>query len=322
MLSDGTVAHLYQLENEHLRVDVTDYGVRLVSLVLKQSGNGPDQQLIMGQFSLAEYERDSTYAGAVVGRTCNRIAQSQFVLAGETYTLEANEDRHHLHGGFSGFHRRCWRVTPSPESLLFEYESPAGEGGYPGNVKVWVRISLDENALRYEFGGTSDHLTLLDMTNHAYFCLDDSGNVSDHELQIKADYFAPIDREMIPTGELKPVDQTPFDYRASKRVGAEIADDDQVLLANGYDHAFLLDSESSSQVTLYSPRSRVEMTVQTDLPAVQLYTGNYLPNKYAALCLETQHLPNACNQANFKTPVCSPDNPYEAQTTFRFRYRG
>lgn len=321
-MADGTAALLYRLENEQLQVDVTNYGARLVSLVFKDTLEHKHQQVILGQWSLAEYEQDMNYVGAIVGRTCNRIENARFELAGSSFELDTNEGRHHLHGGSHGFHNRCWRGTAGIGEVLFEVQSLDGESGYPGTVNAWVRIGITDATLHYEFGGTTDQLTLLDMTNHAYFCLDDSGDVRAHELEIQASRFAVVNAELIPTGELRSVAETPFDFRSSKPLGQDIdVTDEQLSLAQGYDHAYLLDHSAASAATLYSAKSNIEMKVTSDSPALQFYTGNFLPCPRSALCLETQHLPNACNQQGFAAPICAPDKPYQAHTSYHFRRR-
>ena len=311
--------HLYRLQNEHLQIEVTNLGVRLVSMIYL--GSNLHQQLVLGQWSLAEYEKDRNYVGAVVGRTCNRIQGARFELDGEAFQLDANEGQHHLHGGESGFHNCCWQVTNESDGLLFKLESQDGESGYPGRVDAWVRISLIGASLQYEFGGRTDQPGLLDMTSHSYYCLDDTGSIEHHELTLASDRYAVINDEMIPTGELRSVAGSPFDFREKQALGKLRSTDPQLILANGFDHAFTLQDHASPAALLFSPESNIEMAVWTDLPALQLYTGNHLDKPYSAVCLESQHLPNACNQPGFKAPVIRPDDTYRTYTRFDFRLR-
>ncbi|MFT7243100.1 MAG: aldose 1-epimerase [Candidatus Azotimanducaceae bacterium] len=323
MLQDGSPAILYHLENDLLELDISNYGARLVSLRYKPL----NQQLVMGQWPLAHYLEDQSCFGAVVGRTCNRISQAQFELDGVRYQLEANEAPHHLHGGSDGFQNRCWDVEMQANALLFTIESRHGEGGYPGDVNASVYITLEGAELSYEYRATVDRPTYVDLTNHAYFSLDNSGTILDHELMINAQGFAAVDESLIPTGDIQNVNQSPFDFRIAKTLRSGIDQPDlQLQFGNGYDHSYLLDKNQSGcstppAVTLYSPQGRIEMQLSTTAPAVQLYTGNFLDKPHSALCLETQHLPNACNQAGFQAPLATAVEPYFCQTNFCFRMR-
>ncbi|MFT7138401.1 MAG: aldose 1-epimerase [Candidatus Azotimanducaceae bacterium] len=324
---------MFHLENDLLELQVSNYGARLISLRYKPL----NQQLILGQWSLANYLQDLSCFGAVVGRTCNRIENAQFELDGVQYHLEANEAPNHLHGGSEGFQNRCWAAEVEANALIFTIESCDGEGGYPGNVVASVRITLEGGQVGYEYHAVVDRPTYVDLTNHAYFSLDNTGSILDHELMIAAQRFAAIDEALIPTGSLKNVDQSPFDFRVPRTLQSGIEQHDpQLKLGNGYDHSYLLDSDllkSRSQggdrldktmqpaATLYSSKSRIEMQLFTTAPAVQLYTGNFLDKPNSALCLETQHLPNACNQHGFEAPLTTPVEPYFSRTDFCFRMR-
>ena len=323
MLPDGSPAILYFLENDQLELAVCNYGARLVSLRYKPL----NQQLVMGQWPLSSYLQDQSCFGAVVGRTCNRISQAQFELDGVRYQLEANEAPHHLHGGSDGFQNRLWGVEVQANALLFTIESRHGEGGYPGDVMASVHITLEGAQLSYEYRASVDRPTYVDLTNHAYFSLDNSGTILDHELMISTQGFVAIDEALIPTGEIKSVDQSPFDFRIPKTPRSGIDQPNlQLQFGNGYDHSFVLDKNQlggpmTPAVTLYSPQSRIEMQLSTTAPAVQLYTGNFLDKPHSALCLETQHLPNACNQTGFQAPLATPVEPYFSQTNFCFQTR-
>jgi len=314
-LSSGEVVDQYRLENNCLDLSVSNYGCRLLSLRYKPL----NQQLVMGQWSLPEYEQDTSYSGAIVGRTCNRISEAQFDLEGIRYLLDANEAPHHLHGGFHGFHNRCWTTLPTVDGILFETVSEHGEGGYPGAVRASVKISLQGSRLIYDYSASSDRLTYVDMTNHTYFCLDNSGSILDHQLRISSHQYIPVNQSLIPTGEILPCQETPFDFYRSKPVGQDIHDDHpQLAIGHGYDHSYLLDETKVVVAELYSPLSHIVMKVESDAPAVQLYTGNHLNAAHSALCLETQNLPNACNLQGFSKSLVKPGSPFLSRTVFDF----
>jgi aldose 1-epimerase len=314
-LSNGESVDQYQLENECLELSVSNYGCRLVSLRYKAL----NQQLVMGQWSLSEYQEDTSYSGAVVGRTCNRINEAHFELEGVRYALDANEASHHLHGGSHGFHNRCWTAQTMADGIVFETTSDHGEGGYPGFVKASVKLSLQGSRLIYDYRASADRLTYVDMTNHTYFCLDNSGSILDHQLRISSHQYIPVNQSQIPTGEILPCQDTPFDFSRRKPVGQDIHDDHpQLAIGRGYDHSYLLDSTKDIVAELYSPLSHILMKVESDAPAVQLYTGNHLNAVHSSLCLETQHLPNACNQQGFLKSLVKPGSPFESRTVFDF----
>lgn len=317
-LSSGEAVDQYQLENDSLELSVSNYGCRLLSLRYKPL----NQPLVMGQLSLPEYEQDTSYSGAVVGRTCNRISEAQFELEGIRYSLDANEAPHHLHGGSHGFHNRCWTAQPTADGIVFETASEHGEGGYPGTVKASVKLSLQGSRLIYDYRASADRLTYVDMTNHSYFCLDNSGSILDHQLRISSHQYIPVNQSLIPTGEIQPCQETPFDFSQWKPVGQDIHDDHpQLEIGRGYDHSYLLDSAQVIAAELYSPLSHIVMKIESDAPVVQLYTGNYLSTAHSALCLETQHLPNACNQQGFLESLVKPGSPFVSRTVFDFSVR-
>ncbi len=301
-----------------------DYGLRLVSLEL-QLTNGGRQQLIQGGWPLADYEQDSAYQGAVIGRSCNRIRAGLLALNGKQFQLDQNEGDHHLHGGFNGLHNRVWRTEPNKNGLESKTRLSDGESGYPGNVDITVQITISDGSLNYFYSAKSDQDTVLDLTNHAYFCLDDSGTIAEHFIQVDADLFAPIDDEFIPKGELLDVTSTPFDLRSYTRIQKVLTSDSrQLALAAGLDHAFLLKTKRDTGrcARLKSLVSGIEMEVLSSSPAIQVYTGNHLPQPHSAICLETQHLPDACHHAKFQTPVLRADQFYEASSCYRFTQGG
>jgi aldose 1-epimerase len=306
------------IETDCLKAVVLDYGLRLVSMEWKSSDF--HQRLIQGGWPLSVYEKDDAYHGAVVGRTCNRIAGGQLYLNGRMYQLDRNEGDHHLHGGNSGLHNRVWQVDTNGCQLLAQTRLLDGESGYPGNVDVRVSISLEQNALCYQYEAVSDQDTLFDVTNHAYFCLDQTESVLEHELQIFADYFVPVDEDLIPVGELQAVaSASAFDLRSPQTVGRVLAQQNELLSrCGGIDHCWLLNDAGMPAAVLRSEISRIELSVFTSFPGLQVYSGNYLPTPHSAICLETQHLPDACHHESFDTPMLKAGERYLSWSRYEF----
>lgn len=321
-LANGHKVFATELKHGRLTAVVLDYGLRLCSLDFMKS-RGRLQPLVLGGWPLSVYEFDSAYHGAVIGRTCNRISEGQLQISGKRFQLDQNEGVHHLHGGFSGLHNRVWQVASDRTSLLATTKLSDGESGYPGNVQVEVKITNTGDALVYEYSAVTDADTVIDMTNHAYFCLDDSGTILEHELQLAGDQIAMIDEVMLPTGELMSVRDTPFDFKSATRIGTRIGENHpQLILAAGYDHSWLIaeegDAEGRRMATLRSPRSAIGMSVVSSSPAVQVYTGNHLSSRHAGVCLETQHLPDSFNQTGFKQPIVHANESYQAWSRYEF----
>lgn len=311
------------LSHGQLSAVILDYGLRLVSLTFKLP-SGKAQALVLGGWSIANYEQDQAYHGAVIGRTCNRIAGGELRLTDAIFSLDKNEGGNHLHGGYNGLHNRVWQVEVDSMGLCAHTTLADGESGYPGNIKLEVNIFIVEDRLCYEYSAVSDRDTVLDLTNHAYFCLDDTHSILQHELQIPADRFVPVNDQMLPTGVLQPVANTPFDLNSSTTIGERLeSNHEQLSLARGFDHSWLLTGGDQHQVgRLVSPISGVEMLVTSTSPAVQVYTGNHLPNPHSGICLETQHLPDACHHAEFTDPVLKAKARYTAWSHYGFRYCG
>lgn len=308
-----------RFKNGRLEAVILDYGMRLTSL---EFDTGPEdcQQLVRGGWSLAEYEADESYHGAVVGRTCNRIRDGRLEINGQNFQLDCNEGAHHLHGGFSGLHNRVWDFELQNQSLRFSTTLFDGESGYPGQVQVRVTVSIENNTLIYEYAGGSDADTLLDLTNHAYFSLDDTDTIENHLLRVASDYFAPVDSGMIPLGELCAVKNSPFDLNDLCTIGTALAQDhDQLGLAKGFDHSWLLKHDDDAVVELKSTVSGISMKVFTSCPAVQVYSGNYLEAPHSAICLETQHMPDACHHKVFSAPWLKGGETYRSITRYQFR---
>ncbi|OLC98071.1 MAG: galactose-1-epimerase [Acidobacteria bacterium] len=339
---DGEPVDLYLLKNKNgVEVAITTYGGAVVSLKVSDR-NGKLGDVVLGYDSLEGYENDKAYLGAIVGRYANRIAHAQFILDGKTYTLAKNNGENSLHGGIKGFNKKVWTAKAIPgkydQSLELSYLSKDGEEGFPGNLKVTVTYMLmDSNKLRIEYSATTDKKTVVNLTNHSYFNLagPGSGDILGHILQIEADKFTPVDSNLIPTGELRDVAGTPFDFRKPTAIGGRIdSDDEQIKLGGGYDHNFVLRSwEKPSGGTpvarVVERKSGRVLEVWTTLPGMQLYTGNFLDGttkgkggiaytRRSAFCLETQYYPNSPNQPKFPSPVLRPGEHYHAMTLYKF----
>jgi aldose 1-epimerase len=338
-IPDGRQVDLYTLTNKNgVEVGITNFGGIVVSIkVPDRSGKMAD--VVLGYDSLDGYVNDKAYFGALVGRYANRIAHAQFTLDGVTYKLAKNNGENSLHGGVKGFSKAVWEAkevaSKDGASLQLNYLSKDGEEGYPGNLKVQVVYTLtDANELRIDYSATTDKKTVLNLTNHSYFNLAGQGNgeVLGHELVIRADRFTPVDAGLIPTGELRPVEGTPFDFRKKTAIGARInADNEQLKLGKGYDHNWVLNhtSEFSLAARAVEPNSGRVLEVWTTQPGVQLYTGNFLDGTVigkggkaytlrSAFCLETQHFPDSPNHPEFPSTVLNPGERYHQVTSFKF----
>ncbi|MEM9998572.1 MAG: aldose epimerase family protein [Bacteroidota bacterium] len=329
-LPDGSTATLFTLRNAHgTTVQVSDFGALLRS-VQTRDRNGALGEVTLGFDDLDTYLDNPWCVGALVGRVANRIAGGRFVLDGETYQLPVNDGPNHLHGGEQGFHLRRWDAepfeTPSSAGVVLTLTSPAGEEGYPGALDVTVTYALsDDDVLALDVRATTDAPTLVNVTHHAYFNLDGpSGNVYDHILCVPASAYLPTDATSIPTGEVRPVAGTPFDFRGPTRLGDRltwevITADPQLARVNGYDHTFVLQADSQQALHLaaevHAPTTGRTLDVWTTEPGVQVFTG-YGP--HAGLALETQRFPDAPNQPSFPSIVLRPGDTYVHQTLFRF----
>ena len=334
-------ADLYTLTNANgMEVRLTNYGGIITSIrVPDRKGDFAD--VALGHDSLGGYLDGHPFFGAIAGRYANRIGGASFTLDGQTYELAKNNGRNHLHGGVQGFDKQLWRGEVIREGdtvgVRLRYKSPDMEEGYPGTLDVTVAYRLtNDNALRIDYRAVTDQKTIVNLTNHSYFNLagHDAGDILDHELMIDADYFTPVDSTLIPTGELRPVAGTPFDFREPTPIGARIeADNEQIRHGGGYDHNFALNGEGLRRVaTAYEPQSGRFLEVLTEEPGVQLYTGNFLNGKETGkdgavyryrngFCLETQHFPDSPNQPEFPSVVLEPGEEYRTTTIFRYSTR-
>ena len=336
---DGQSADLYVLTNSHgMEAAITNFGATLVSLkVPDKSGKSGD--VVLGYDNLSAYQDGKAFFGATVGRYGNRIAHATFKLDGVTYTLPKNDGDNHLHGVFN---KVLWTAkdvsTAAGQALELTYLSKDGEEGYPGNlsVKVVFTVPAGENALKIDYTATTDKDTVLNLTHHSYFNLSGQGNgdILQQQLTMHASKFTPVDATLIPTGELRPVSKTPFDFSKATAIGARIdQDDEQLKFGKGYDHNWVLDRKAAAGLELaaevYDPQSGRVMTVSTTEPGLQFYTGNFLDGTikgkdgktYAhrgALCLETQHYPDSPNHPDFPTTELKPGQRYHTTTIYKF----
>ncbi|MEE4217744.1 MAG: aldose epimerase family protein [Xanthomonadales bacterium] len=338
---DGDKVMLYTLRNKAGMVArITDYGGIVVSLTAPdREGNFED--IVLGYDNLDDYIAASPYFGALIGRYGNRIRAGKFELDGFEYNLATNDGPNHLHGGDKGFDKVVWdskmEETQNGPSLLLSYVSVDGEEGYPGTLHAVVRYTLThDNELVVEYEAVTDKATPVNLTHHSYFNL--SGNarrdILGHTLQLNADHFTPVDDTLIPTGEYRPVAGTPFDFRSAKPIGQDIGmDNEQLAFGGGYDHNWVVDQNADGEwrhiLTLADPESGRVMTIHSDEPGLQFYSGNFLDGSNIGkggvvygyrygMCLETQHFPDGPNQPNFPSTILQPGEVYKTRTVHTF----
>jgi aldose 1-epimerase len=339
---DGRSIDLYTLTNSHgVEVRAMNYGGIIVSIRVPDR-KGEFADIVLGHETLEGYIPNPPFLGAIVGRYANRIANGTFTLDGKKYDLPKNDGPNTLHGGVDKtFNKVVWDAEPlkGKAGVAFTYLSKDGEEGFPGNLKVKVTYTLtDENALVINYEATTDKATPINLSQHSYFNLggEGSGDILNTELMLNADRFTPVDKTLIPTGELRPVKGTPFDFTTSTRMGARIDDTyDQMVLGHGYDHNFILNRKGDG-LTLaaraYEPTSGRVLEVSTTQPAVQFYTGNFLDGTVTGkhghvykrrngFCLETQHYPDSPNHPDFPTTILKPGETFHSETVFKFSTR-
>jgi aldose 1-epimerase len=339
-MPDGTPVEIYTLSDGAFEARVATYGGILVSLKAPdRQGNAAD--VVLGFDDVDGYVanfngRSAAFFGAIIGRYANRIAHGSFTLDGQKYSLPKNDGENTLHGGPRGFNNVVWKAKTVANGLELRYLSKDGEEGFPGNLTATVRYTLVKGDLRIEYWATTDKNTVVNLTNHAYFNLAGQGDILKHELTLHASRFTPVDAGLIPTGELKSIQSTPFDFRKARAIGARInADDGQLHLGHGYDHNWVLDNGGGKLVEaaeLYDPGSGRVLKVLTDQPGIQFYSGNFLdgtikgkggkPDQlHAALCLETQHFPDSPNHPDFPSAELKPGEHYHTVTVYSFSAR-
>ena len=326
-LLDGTPVTLYTMAAENgAVVQVLDYGVTIRGITVPdRSGNPVD--VALGYDTLEEYTRNDGYLGAVVGRFANRIAGGRFTLNGKEYRLACNDGDNHLHGGDRGYDKYVWDCDETETGLRFTRLSPDGEEGYPGDLHLTVEVCWDGTALEFRYAAKADADTVLNLTNHTYFNLSGTGDVLRHRIQICADGFTINDAGCLPTGRIVPVDGTAMDLRQPRAIGEAIdADEDCVKLSGGYDCNFILSGSPAARV--WSPDTGIAMTVETDQPGIQFYSGNFLSarsgkdgavyDRRYGFCLETQHYPDSVNRPQWPTPVLRAGETFRSRTRYVF----
>lgn len=339
-LPDGTPVEIYTLSDGAYEARIATYGGIVVSLKAPDR-NGKSADVVLGFDDVDGYVANfngpsAAFFGAIIGRYGNRIARGSFTLDGKKYSLPLNNGENSLHGGPHGFNNVVWKAKPIANGVELSYLSPDGDAGYPGNLSAVVRYTLVKGDLRIEYSATTDKDTVINLTNHSYFNLAGQGDILNQQLTLHASRFTPVDAGLIPTGELKSVESTPFDFRKATAVGARIiADDEQLHRGRGYDHNWVLDSDGGKLVEaaeLYDPGSGRLLKVLTDQPGIQFYSGNFLDGSikgkggkpdelHSALCLETQHFPDSPNHPDFPTTELKPGEHYHTVTVYSLSTR-
>jgi aldose 1-epimerase len=332
--ADGTSVDLYTLADDKVEVRITNYGGIIVSLRAPDR-NGKLDDIVLGYDSLDHYIAKTAYFGAIIGRYANRIAHGSFQLDGKTYSIPKNDGDNTLHGGIIGFDKVVWKAHEIKNGIDLTYVSKDGDQGFPGTLTTAVRYTLDGNDLRIEYSATTDKDTVLNLTNHSYFNLagQAKGDVLGHVVKINAFKITPVDASLIPTGELKSVEGTPFDFRTPHAIGERIdANDEQLRFGMGYDENFVLDHPEDQlfeAAEVYEPTTGRILKVLTTQPAVQFYSGNHLDGSITgkegrvykprfAFCLETEHYPDSPNHANFPSTELKPGQKFHSVTVYQF----
>ena len=336
---EGIDVDKYIISNQQgMEISIINYGGIITSWTAKDK-NGVYEDIVLGFNELSEYEKESPYFGAIIGRYGNRIAKGKFSIEDKEYTLAVNNGENHLHGGMKGFDKVVWdaetRSTNSSVSLILTYLSKNMEEGYPGNLEVEVIYTLNnEDELSVTYKATTDKTTIINLTQHSYFNLSANFNntILNHELILNSDSFLPVDNTLIPTGEFRDVTNTPFDFRTSKTIGQQIDEEDpQLKNGFGYDHCWVLNEQDKGVrfvASAFEPQSRRFLEVFSDEPGIQFYSGNFLdgtlPSKNngtyefrSGFCLETQHFPDSPNHKNFPSVILRPEEEYNSQTIFK-----
>ncbi|MGA2661905.1 MAG: aldose epimerase family protein [Verrucomicrobiota bacterium] len=335
---EGAPVDLYTLGNRNgAEARISNYGGLLISLKMPDRAGGFGE-VVLGYDNLADYIKDTPYFGALIGRYGNRIARGKFTLEGHQYTLATNNYPNALHGGLKGFDKVLWDAkvltTAEGPGLKLQYVSKDGEEGYPGTLSVTAVYTLTEdNALRLEFTATTDKDTVVNLTHHSYFNLAGKGDILHHQVMIPASRFTPVDSTLIPTGELRPVEGTPFDFRRPTAIGARIGqDDEQLKFGGGYDHNWVVDKPAGQpglMARVFEPGTGRVMEVLSTEPGLQFYSGNFLngSNKGKGgwvyqfrdgFCMEPQHYPDSPNQPSFPSVVLKPGQVFHNTIIYRF----
>jgi aldose 1-epimerase len=336
-IPDGTPVEIFTLSDGTVEAQIISYGGIVVSLKTPDR-NGNSADIVLGFDDVDGYYANSNnpggaFFGAIIGRYGNRIAKGTFTLDGKTYHLPINNAPNSLHGGPHGFNNVVWKAKEIPDGVELTYLSKDGEAGYPGNLTTTVRYTLVKGELRIDYSATTDKNTVLNLTNHSYFNLagQGKGDILQHQLTLMASRFTPVDSGLIPTGELRPVAGTPFDFTKATAIGERIdADDEQMKLGHGYDHNWVLNGSGMRiAARVEEPATGRILEVLTTQPGVQFYGANFLDGtihgkggtvyaRRSGFCLETQHFPDSPNQPKFPSASLKPGVPFRSTTVFRF----
>ena len=336
-MPDGTPVEIFILSDGTVEARIMSFGGIIVSLRTSDR-KGKMEDIVLGFDTLDEYVANShNFYGAVIGRYANRIAHGTFTLDGKKYSLPRNNGENTLHGGPNGFYNVLWKAKLVDNGVELAYLSKDGEEGFPGTLNATVRYTLEKGALRVEYSATTDKPTVVNLTQHSYFNLggQGSGDILGHQLTLHASKFTPVDAALIPTGKIKSVASTPFDFLHATRIGERIeANDEQLKLGKGYDHNWVLDGNKGKlreAAEVYEPSSGRVMKVSTTEPGIQFYSGNFLtgakgkggkPYPFrSALCLETQHFPDSPNHPAFPSTELKLGQTFNSVTVFSFSTR-
>lgn len=331
---NGKNVSLYTLSNGDMEVCITNYGGRIVSLMVPDR-DGTLRDVVLGHDDIRDYINIDGNFGAIIGRYGNRINQGRFKIDSIAYQLPQNNYGHCLHGGQKGFHHSVWNASQiSDSSLVLKLHSPDGEAGFPGNLDVVVTYTLtSNNSLVIDYKATTDKPTIVNLTNHSYFNLsgDPMRSILDEIVTLQASSYIPIDSTFIPIGNLVEINGTPFDFSTGRTIADALGDETEEQLRNGHgiDHNFVLDNDGSAIATVYDPYSGIVMSIITDQPGIQFYTGNFLDGtirgkkgfyyaKRSALCLETQHYPDSPNHKEWPSTLLNPNEQYHTKTIYSF----
>lgn len=334
MTSKGEEARLFTIQNgKGMEIKVSDYGAALVQVRVPDK-EGRLLDVVLGYDDVQGYEAGNAFFGATIGRVANRIGNGEFQLGGRTYELTRNDGQNTLHGGRDFYNKRIWKTGKTGEDHVeFLLDSPSGDQGFPGNVKISVTYTLTkDNEIKIQYRAVPDADTLINLTNHSYFNLSGhaSGTVLAQEVMLYADAYARADSQSIPTGEIVPVSGTPMDFRQLKPIGAEIDEAYEALeFGKGYDHNWVLNKKGYRKAAfMRSKESGIAMEVYTDLPGLQFYTANFVDhekgkegavyNMRQAACFETQYFPDAVHKDHFEGPEVKAGEIYETTTAYRF----
>lgn len=339
---DGRPVELFSLKNGALEIELTSFGAGILSLRAPDR-DGRFEDVVLGFPDFASLSKDHCseaphFFGSTIGRYANRISCGRFTLDGRDFRLGKISGEHALHGGPGGFFNVLWSSEPVQDGVQFQYLSKDGEEGFPGNLATTVRYTLSGSDLRLDYRASTDKITVLNLTNHSYFNLagPSGGSILSHRLRLFSSRFTPVDSGLIPTGELRPVAGTPFDFRKASAIGERIdADEGQLRFGRGYDHNFVLDGQAGAlkqAAELFDPASGRVLEVWTTEPAIQFYSGNFLDGSiqgkygmtcsmHAGLCLETQHFPDSPNHPEFPSTILRPGEIFHSTTVLKFRAR-